>query len=288
MRKRSGVIAAFVLLVAVSGGLILVRFSTDSDLTSLAPEGVAHSPNAPTGSPDDAPAHFATLAPGTPLPPASQCAAWVRSRPLRENKRVNATFNQVTGHAVGDFFPASDDAQANQVIAPRIDGQFTGTTAQILRWAACKWGVDEDVVAAQAALESWWRQTNLGDWGTDSSACPPGHGLGVDGVSGKCPESYGILQNRYPYERPSWPGIQTSTAMNVDTAYGIWRACFEGYELWLNDVDRGAEYGAGDIWGCVGRWYAGRWHTGAANGYVVKVQDYLSRRIWLSGAFQED
>jgi hypothetical protein len=35
-----------------------------------------------------------------------------------------------------------------------------------------------------------------GDSGTDAAACPPGHGLGVDGTAGKCPQSYGILQTR--------------------------------------------------------------------------------------------
>src|SRR6202022_3556976 len=186
-----------------------------------------------------APAHFGTLGPGAALPSGAQCAALVRALPMPENKRVNAGANQVTGHS-------ADPAAANQVIAPRIDGQFTGTTHQVLRWAACKWGVDEDLVAAQAAVESWWRQTTLGDLGTDPTRCPPGHGLGVDGTAGKCPESYGVLQNRYPYERSTWPGIGSSTAMNADTAYGIWRACFEGYERWLNTVDRVGQYGAGD------------------------------------------
>jgi hypothetical protein len=28
---------------------------------------------------------------------------------------------------------------------------------------------------AQAAVGSWWRQTTKGDYGTERSACPPGH-----------------------------------------------------------------------------------------------------------------
>jgi autotransporter family porin len=143
------------------------------------------------------------------------------------------------------------------------------------------------MVAAQAAIESWWHQTNLGDWDTDAASCPPGHGLGADGVAGKCPQSYGILQNRYPYEKSSWPGIASSTAMNADTAYAIWRACYEGYEGWLNDVERAGQYRSGDVWGCIGRWFAGRWHTGPANEYITKVKDYLKRRIWQQADFQE-
>jgi hypothetical protein len=236
-----------------------------------------------------APSHFRTLPPGASLPSGSQCAAWVRARPLPERKAVNRPFNRATGHGVGSslFDPGATDPRANTRIAVRVDGAFTGTTQEILRWTACKWGIDQDLVYAQAAVESWWRQTTQGDWGSDPAACAPGHGLGADGRAGQCPQSFGILQNRYPFERSTWPGIQRSAAMNADTAYAIWRACFEGYERWLNDVDRGRQYGPGDAWGCIGRWFSGRWHTAAADQYVVKVQDYLARRIWETGDFQE-
>jgi hypothetical protein len=266
--------------------------ATPDPVATPAPQPVVNPPPSlptptPANPPPVAPAHFGTLGPGAALPSGAQCAAWVHALPMAENKRVNAAANQVTGHGVGTDLFSGDVASANQVIAPRIDGRFMGTTHEVLRWAACKWGVDEDLVAAQAAVESWWRQTTLGDFGTDPSRCPPGHGLGVDGEPGKCPESYGVLQNRYPYERSTWPGIGSSTAMNADTAYAIWRACFEGYEQWLNTVDRGSQYSAGDALGCVGRWFSGRWHTAASDGYVAKVQGYLSGRVWETADFQE-
>jgi len=47
-------------------------------------------------------------------------------------------------------------------------------------------------------------------------------------MPGQFPESWGILRNRYSYEQSSWPGIGDSTAFNTDSAYGIWRACYEG------------------------------------------------------------
>jgi hypothetical protein len=236
-----------------------------------------------------APSRFRTLPPGASLPGGAQCAAWVRARPLPERKAVNRPFNQVTGQHVGSglFDPGATDPRANSRIAARIDGAFTGTTQEILRWTACKWGIDEDLVDAQAAVESWWRQTTKGDFGSDASACAPGHGLGADGTAGQCPQSFGILQNRYPFERSTWPGIARSTAMNADTAYAIWRACFEGYEHWLNDVERGRRYGAGDALGCMGRWFSGRWHTAAGDQYVAKVKDYVSRRVWETADFQE-
>ncbi len=75
--------------------------------------------------------------------------------------------------------------------------------------------------------------------------------------------------------------------MNADTAYGIWRACFDGYETWLNTVQRGQRYHAGDAWGCVGTWFAGRWRTAPALGYITKVKQYLKEKIWQQPDFKE-
>jgi hypothetical protein len=233
-------------------------------------------------------AYFPTLPPGSAMPGDAACAARVRSMP--ENKGINHTYNATKGnqHLAPDFFaPGSGDPRANTEIGVRVDGNFTGTTDEILQWAACKWGIDEDIVRAQAVIESWWHQDAKGDWGTDASRCPPGHGLGVDGQPGKCPESWGLFQTRYPYEQSAWPGFANSSAFNADTAYGIWRACFEGYEWWLNDVEHGQPYVAGDAWGCVGLWFAGRWYTPAAETYINNVKNTLSSRIWETPNFQE-
>lgn len=255
-----------------------------------AARGAVTAASPPIVAPDDAtvPVRFGTLPPGADLPSGTQCGAWVRARSLPERKGMNRVANQVIGHRLGPGFfdPGANSPAANR-LAARVDGAFTGTTEQILRWAACKWGVDEDLVRAQAAVESWWRQITKGDWAGERAACPPGHDLGVDGRPGECPQSYGILQNRYRYARSAWPGIGRSTAMNADTAYAIWRACFEGYERWLNDVERGRHYGPGDAWGCVGRWFSGRWHTKAAEDYISKVKGYLDRRVWEQPHFQE-
>ena len=245
----------------------------------------------PTAAPADAwppPARFETLPPGVNLPSGTHCAAWVRARPLPERKGMNRAANQTIGHRLGvNFFdPGANSPGANR-LAARVDGAFTGTTEEILRWAACKWGVDEDLVRAQGAVESWWRQTTKGDWAGDVGACPPGHGLGADGRAGECPQSYGILQNRYPYERSAWPGIDRSTSMSADAAYATWRACFEGYERWLNEAERGRPYGPGDAWGCAGRWFSGRWHTEPAEDYIAKVKGYLRNRVWEQPQFQE-
>ncbi len=254
-----------------------------SPATTSAAVTPAGSPTASPARPGSAPpSHFTTLKAGAQLPTGSQCATWVRAKPRKENKGVNRAANATIGQHVDAALFGSG---AN--LAKRVDGQFTGTTEEILRWAACKWGADEDLVKAQAAIESWWRQSTLGDFGSDPNACPEGHGLGVDGQAGKCPQSYGIMQNRYPYMKAAFPGAMRSTAMNADLAYGFWRNCMDGHETWLNTVERGQQYAAGDAWGCVGRWFSGRWHTDAGEQYVGRVKDYLNQRIWETPNFQQ-
>ena len=140
---------------------------------------------------------------------------------------------------------------------------------------------------AQAAVESLVAPDAPGRLRHRREPLPARPRAGRRRHAGQCPESWGVLQNRYPYEMSSWPGIGSSTAFNADTAYAIWRACFEGYETWLNTVEHGQPYAAGDAWGCMGRWFAGRWHTQAADGYTARVQDYLSQRIWETANFQE-
>jgi len=230
---------------------------------------------------------FRTLPPSAKLPSGAWCARRVRASPSPENRPANKAFNDTTGQPVGPSFFSAGDSPQVRTLASRVSGDFTGTTEEILRWAACKWGISQNIVFAQAAAESWWEQDNLGDWGTQAALCPLGHGLGADGRPGKCPQSYGILQNRYPFERPGWPGLGRSTAMNVDAAYAIWRSCYDGYEVWLNKELRGQQYRAGDVWGCVGRWYAGSWHTPAADQYISAVRKYLRERVWEQPGFNQ-
>lgn len=229
--------------------------------------------------------YFHTLPPGAKLPSGAECARLIRGSSSPESRPVNAQFNRVTGGDVPPgFFPDGDSPQAAD-LAPLITGDFTGTTQEILEWAACKWGIDQDVVFAQAAVESWWQQAKLGDWTSNVTLCPPGHGLGADGTPGKCPQSYGILQVRYSPEQSAWPGIAVSTAMNVDAAYAIWRSCYDGFEVWLNDSPKSQPYSAGDLWGCVGRWFTGNWYTPEADGYIDLVKKFANERIWLQPYF---
>jgi hypothetical protein len=224
--------------------------------------------------------HFPTVEPGGSLPGDEACARAVAEAP--ETVPANAPYNATPGRQgppTDLFDPHSHDPRAVTQIASRITGAYTGSTTQILRWAACKWGVDENLVRAQAKVESSLRQTRTGDWTDQAEHCAPGHELGVDGRAGMCPESWGILQVKYQFFRGAFPGAITSTAYNLDTAYGVWRACYEGYESWLADFEEpGHEYRSGDIWGCVGRWYSGAWYNEPARGYLACVQKIAAGR----------
>ncbi|MEO5724873.1 MAG: sigma-70 family RNA polymerase sigma factor, partial [Ilumatobacteraceae bacterium] len=233
----------------------------------------------PAGFPPPTPAtvggsgHFSTLPPGSVLPADADCAAAVR--PKGEIRPANGPFNQTRG--------APTAGQGG--LYGRITGNFTGTTDEIIQWAACKWGIDEDIVRAQVAKESWWFQRTGGDFTTDRTRCVPGHPIGADGQPGQCPESIGLMQLRYPYWGFAFPSAATSSSYNLDSALAARRNCFEGYDTWFNDVPRGRQYAAGDIWGCVGAWFSGRWYTDGAGDYIAAVQDYLNRRVWESPDF---
>ncbi|MEO6125853.1 MAG: hypothetical protein ABIR32_19305 [Ilumatobacteraceae bacterium] len=227
-------------------------------------------PAPPPAAPDSG--RFATLAPGTPLPSDAACASAVR--PAAEIRPINNAANHTRGVLTAGVAPA--------VAGKAVTGNFVGTTDEIIQWAACKCGIDEDIVRAQIAKESGWHMDAYGDAGSDQSACPPRFR-----GSATCPQSIGLGQVRFAYHGAAFVNDNAinSSAYNLDYTYSRWRACFEGSETWFNDFERGSQYAAGDAWGCVGAWFAGRWRTAPAVRYISEVQDYLVKRIWATPEF---
>ena len=213
-----------------------------------APQQCAPTPAAPAPAPAG---YFGWVGLGGALPSDAECAAAVR-RGQPEIRPHNSSFNNTVGSASAPQWP-------------RVTGNFTGTTDEIIQWAACKWGFDENTLRAQAAKESYWSMLSVGDNG----------------------ESYGIMQVRNTtfVNNGVFPNAQRSTAFNIDLYLATWRDCYEGKDTWLNTVERGRQYGAGDAWGCIGKWFSGRWYTGPSTQYIAAVQDYLNRRIWTDGGF---
>ena len=228
-------------------------------------------------APPTQPGQTGTLPPGSALPSEATCAA--RVVPSGERRPINAVLNQTVG-TVSSSGPAP-------VVGQPITGNFRGTTDEIIQWAACKWGIDVDVVRAQVAKESWWHQdraNSSGDLTTNQSMCAPS----LRTASGPCPDSIGLGQVRYSAHQAAFANDNAirSSAYNLDYTYSVWRSCFEGQLTWLNQFERGGQYAAGDLWGCTGVWFSGRWHTADAETYIGAVQALLASRAWESPAFQ--
>jgi hypothetical protein len=145
----------------------------------------------------------------------------------------------------------------------QVTGAFTGTTDEIIQWAARKHGLDPNLLRAVAAVESWWHMSTNGDDG----------------------DSFGLFQMRRPYHCCDFLAAG-DTAFNADYYGAIIRSYYDGRESWLNTVSgNGARYRAGDLWGSVGAWFSGRWHDPGAEGYVARVKQYMRERVWRKPGF---
>jgi hypothetical protein len=214
------------------------------------------SPPAPRGGTTSRPAVMQP--PG--FSPLSDAEAASRVRQARENRPANVTANH-TGPAaeqLATFYSASREPYSSIVT-----GAFTGTTDEIIQWAAWKWGIDEDVMRAVAVQESDWKQP----------------AIGVDRVT------FGIFQVKTELaSEGGWPGTyplaQNATAFNADYYGRALRSCYDGREAWL----RGS-YRSGDLWGCVGWWFSGDWHDAGAEDYVSHVKRWLAARPWANPSY---
>jgi autotransporter family porin len=185
-------------------------------------------------------------------------------RPAVETRPENAAANANRGSR------ANANTRTDWSGFNRVDGAFAGTTDEIIQWAACKWGIDEDVVRAQVIKESYWYQSVNGDNG----------------------ESWGLGQVRQPFHSSAFQfavNARTSSAYNLDYTYAVWRGCFEGAYTWLNSTsERNGTYGPGDVWGCVGVWFSGRWYWNN-DAYLNQPGDsvrwHYTNRTWTTSAF---
>jgi hypothetical protein len=291
----------------------------------------------PTGSAPPDPGGYFTLQPvgaWSSLPSGATCAGRVHRsswEPRPTNVEENHTLpNAQAMHASFAARVRSADNTYNTLwdswLLPRVDGQFTGTTDEIFQWAACKWGLPDNAIRADAVRESTWFQYlhftdgqcfwNRGcgdafatgptvdtgiycggialfghDYQTDTNSQTYGRYPYTTPQQGMCPKTYSILgimsweNPTWVAPSPPWPGNQNgtfpftrdSTAAAADYWGGYIRGCYEGWIKWLAP--------AGDLWGCIGSWYSGDWHSTAANDYIGRVQGELTNLTWLTSGF---
>jgi hypothetical protein len=308
--------------IAVSFGLGLYSIgSVTTDDYSFAGLGEAPAASAPPPA-----AGYLTriVPPGrtSQLPGDAACAsrvhrsAWeprpqntLRNHALADPDAVHASFSARPRTGFDGYSPHWDSW-----LLPRVDGQFIGTTDEIIQWAACKWGVPDNLLRAEAYVESSWFQYEVyptgrcvqlygcGDWfGSERDAARRTYCDGVAALGGydyqrnygvaQCPKTFSIAgvmawwNPQWGYQWPlnqagMFPFTRDSTAMALDYFASQLRGCYEGWEWQL-----GSSYTARDLYGCIGVWYSGRWHDQAAQRYIAKIKDALQAQPWLSPQF---
>jgi hypothetical protein len=232
--------------------------------------------------------YFSTVPPNQTLPSESWCAANipVTAETIPGNAGANS---QVPSSTELSSFRAASTLPANY--AGLVDGNYTGSTDMIMRWAACKWGIDENVVRAETWGESAGYQSRLysvGDWTSNLSLCPPGSGFPGAWDGSKCGQSYGLQQIKYIYQPETWPMTTDNTAFNLDYRFAIERQCMNGADANLVGKVPNPGYpsypnGNADqmLWGCIGAWYNGDWYDTEAVSYIGWIQLQLSEKLWL-------
>ncbi len=267
---------------------------------------------APTPNPATAPTHFSTLGFRATLPSEAQCTAWTNARPIPENAPNNSAFNVPPGGVPSSFYsnptPSSGGGIPSSDYA-NVTGNYTGTTDEIVRWAACKWGIDEDVVRAQGQIESGWEQGGAGDERTSQSSCINGTFTALwnttidepDGSFVTCPNccwtSWSMWQTKVYYETTTWPMIMKSTPFAADYRYADQRSCMNGDwatyfgssgqmpNTYASDI---AAFQAGGsssrvLWGCIGFHFSGGWYDSGAQSYINEAQASLAAHNWPGG-----
>ena len=195
--------------------------------------------------------NFPLLKPGSALPSSEECAARVQRDPWEpkpENAKANATRPSGSApYGMGSWF---NDVADGPAYRGRIDGNFTGTTDEIIQWASCKWGFPTDLDRAEAVSETTWQQSFVGDGG----------------------ESFGLYQMR----RGVWagyPNSANSTAFNADWAMGLRRACYDGV-MWYSELK-------GNLDACVGVHFSGDPDESTWRDYVDSVREHERTKPWL-------
>jgi len=212
-------------------------------------------------------------------------------------------------------------------LLPRVDGQFTGTTDEIFQWAACKWGLPDNLIRADAVTESTWFQylnyptagcywlRGCGDAFSSVTAdsitycsgiaAVGGHDYQLDPITsvggypstpttGFCPKTFSIL-GIMSWDNPGWQAPYPAYAGNQNGTFPFTRdstaAAADYWGAWMRGCYEGwitwLNPTGGDIWGCVGAWYSGNWYSTAATGYISEVQHEETNLTWLTASFDD-
>ena len=312
---RLGGARGWILLVALLAGVVVAGLALAATVPSRPVAEV-------TGRPPPTAGSFSTRPAGawTSLPGDRGCAARVRRsawEPRPDNylpnhrtpdrRAVAAALSSRPRARMGAYAPRWD-----RWLLPRVSGAFTGTTDEILQWAACKWGLADNVLRAVAMRESGWYQYEVYPDGSCviKSGCgdlmdrptPAArrycHRVAVvlghprQDVQG-CPRTFSIV-GIMSWHDPRWgrmngnqngtfPFSVQSTAFAADYFGSYLRGCLEGWVRWLDNT---GPYRRSDLPGCLGAWYAGAWKSSEAREYAALVAREVDAKRWLSARWR--
>jgi hypothetical protein len=228
--------------------------------------------------------------------PLSDSAAAAQVIATPENRPSNTAANHYVPSSaeLHDFYAARNDqgqtsTQRNPYLA-YVTGGYTGTTDEIIQWAAWKWGIPADWLRAQYVVESHWRQDDLGDRESVSSSAyelypPQARVAGTDDVW----QSMGISQIKWKDDGSDGAGTEplrwksTAFAADYEAATVRWYYDDPGgtRSSWGDD-----SYHPGDQWLSIGGWFEPYpWDNSSQHDYISQVQQALSDRTWTKPGF---
>lgn len=253
---RKAVITTIVLLSA-----LLPLFAYSSGVMFLG------GPAGPAATPTPAPTSIVNQAP--PFTPLSDSAAATLSRAVIVAESVPTNVNDGTGWDANNqiwttpsyfYTHAGEELWYPNSAFSTVDGNFTGSTGNILRWAAAKYGFDSNWMFAQAQEENQWKNDCASLHGGGKNKCneggdcydpdgsdttgtayanwsflgftasnSAGNFTGNVGLTKTLCASWGLLQSKVAYaEKYTWPMIAISSAWGADYLGAKWRSCMNG------------------------------------------------------------
>jgi hypothetical protein len=190
------------------------------------------------------------------------------------NAAANNYFNSIASGNPSNYLnqlEASDGFYAGyagatwQAEADRVDGACplaNPTTAEVLQWAANKWGINPILMYAEVTEESSWNQMGIGDNGNSS----------------------GLLQVADRGYNHAFPGFGGSGSMLARE-----NSCFNAdfFAAWIYSAFNGLQTGTsgGDVGTAIQSWYSGQ--ATSAGAYTAGVYGMLSNLQWVSWWFND-
>jgi hypothetical protein len=277
--------------------------------------------------PSNAQQIYITLPPHAALPDVSLCIDEVNNSPTPETAPWNIddgtgyNSNLPPSENIPDYFyeyaPGGSELPASDF--SKVDGNYTGSTNDLIRITACKWGINENYIRAQAWIESGWHQDcAAAHGGTDCNEGgdlnnPPGDpetplGIftGFDNFGGANHyDSWSMLQTKVYYDWMTWPMIEESNPFGLDFRFAEMRGCLNGDQYdyfdyqshksgknYINAVNKAInnpnKTSSVSKWnnleylayGCIDTHYSGDWFNGNKDEYLKNFLNALNNEPW--------